>query len=392
MMSVELLPLQQEKTISLSKDEVYYKAYHDPERQDLPSASNIESFYLCPGKYHAEKGLKDIPNSDSIRGERIHAYLAGDHNIVLDEEDQILAERCYDQAKLAVIDWKSEVITKNNIDPKSVTVLKEQRYWMEDAKLNKELSGKADVVLLGGEKISHGLIIDYKTGRNEAIESAMNEQLRTLAILLFEEYPELEEVRVGIVQPLVSYEPQVCDYDLNTITQGYVRLLKLLIDIKKPDAPRIAGARQCKFCKAKIHCKEANDMMILANVSNSQLEVTPQQMAELLNRSEVAQMLCDTIKEKAKEMDAKGIKIPGYESKPGNQRRAIENEKEAFEKVQEFLDFEEFRKCFTVKVPALENMLGKKLGLTGKKIKEKLEELLGDSMIIEQNAPSLKRI
>jgi Protein of unknown function (DUF2800) len=364
------------------------KFHFDEEREDLPSASHIESFFLCPGKYNAEKGLPSIQNEDADRGTRIHDYLAG-KDIKLDKEEQNIADQCFDQARTIAIDWRA-LVQEGGIEKEDIFQFFETRYWMEDASLERQLSGKVDVVMLAGKAISNALIIDYKTGRNDAVESARNEQLRTLAILLWGEYPTLKEIRVGIVQPLVSSIPEVCDYDETTINIGYRRLITHLEHIKTPNARRVPGERQCKYCKAKLVCPEAKQVMLFIPEVNK--EITAYEMSDLLDRATIAQQIVDAIKNKGKEMAIAGIEIPGYSLKKGNERRIITDAKVAYNALKDYVDESEFRECCSITIGKLEDVLSPKLSLKGNKLKDKVNALLNNCMKIEENAPSLKRL
>ena len=58
------------------------------ERKNLPSASSMERYMLCPGSWAAEKGQPEQASSDADSGNRIHAALAGEAvNPPLTEDD-----------------------------------------------------------------------------------------------------------------------------------------------------------------------------------------------------------------------------------------------------------------------------------------------------------------
>lgn len=358
------------------------ESHFDDERLDLPSASKIESYFLCPGKYLAENGIPDESSGeDADRGTRIHDFLSNPLKIyedALDSEEKEVAYMCAEQARQVIREWNSDHV------PYSIEY--EKRIWLKNAELDKILSGKADALMIAGDR---ALIIDYKTGRNGSVESARNEQLRTLALLLFFDNISIKNIRVAIIQPLVSKTPEVCDYSGDDINESYIRLMGLLTNIEYPRSIRRAGERQCKYCKAKMTCPEANQALIIPKLSN---EVSAIQISDLLDRAAVADIMVNAIRAKAKEMAISGVQIPNYQLKEGNEIRIIKNAQKAYECLKVNLTADEFRECCHVRVIDISDRLSEKLDLHGRNLRNKVAELLGDHMEIKKNAPSLKHI
>lgn len=358
------------------------ESHFDDERLDLPSASKIESYFLCPGKYLAEKGLpEESSNEDADRGTRIHDFLSNPLKIyedALNSEEKEVAYMCAEQARQVIKDWNPNHV------PYSIEY--EKRIWLKNAEGDKILSGKADALMIAEDR---ALIIDYKTGRNGSVESARNEQLRTLALILYGEVLHIKEIRVAIIQPLVSKTPEVCDYNGDDVNESYIRLMGLLTNIEYRHSSRRSGERQCKYCKAKTTCPEANQMMLIPEISK---EVSAIQISDLLDRAAVADIMVNAIRAKAKEMAKSGVQIPNYQLKEGNEIRIIKNAQKAYECLKDNLTADEFRECCHVRVIDISDRLSEKLDLHGRNLRNKVAELLGDHMEIKKNSPSIKRI
>jgi hypothetical protein len=98
----------------------------DERRVGQPSASNWRRYELCPGSYQlgekAEQLGQAVKKSSpaASRGERIHAYLAGEKVQLSSDElttAQFLAER-------------ADAEVKRIFGDQPVTILKEKRLWL----------------------------------------------------------------------------------------------------------------------------------------------------------------------------------------------------------------------------------------------------------------------
>ena len=69
------------------------------------------------------------------------------------------------------------------------------------------------------------------------------------------QYP-LNEVIGLVVQPLVTHSPEPVLYTLADIAEAEKRMFARVIASNAPNAPRVAGETQCKFCLAKSTCVE----------------------------------------------------------------------------------------------------------------------------------------
>ena len=222
------------------------------ERGGMPSASGIESLFLCKGKFLAEKGLPDIEYSESSEGTIRHALAEMD--MPADEIDDPERARAVTNAKLAVMELKGKTIQGEGY------LLKEQRMWLRDSRGVPFLSGKPDYVEIVPQ-YKRALIVDYKMLYGEHSPAHANPQLFTLAALVMQENKSIQECYIALVTPLLEPLYSVSMLNRETVKAWAGKLHNLSKAIQNPNAPRVAGAKQCKYCRALPFCPEARQLL-----------------------------------------------------------------------------------------------------------------------------------
>ncbi len=352
----------------------------DTERGDLPSASSLESYSLCPGKWHAER---HAPKEDtqtraySDSGTRVHAALAGD-SVELSDEEQDMVERCQaaEQRLIGYFGGSAPIIER------------EIRLWLF-RDMRKAFSGKADLVARHG---SRALILDYKSLWGDHEHSTNNMQLRALAVLADEEY-SLDEVAVAIVQPNVTGNPGVCVYGKLELSEARRELLNILDAIKPENAPRIPG-KQCKFCKAKLICPEAQaQISVVQTVGQSLATMDGARLGDFLNLIADAKHVINAAEAEAKRRLNAGEAVPGWELSPGKNRRVVTDVQRVFNAAAACgVGTEEFVAICDIGLKDLEKALRKATGTKGAALKQTVDSVLDGAIEIKQSAKSLHRI
>jgi len=341
-------------------------------RGGWPSASAIENLSLCPGAFTAQKDIKEDQMSfDAVKGIRIHSYLEGKQEIILDVAEQDIADEL--EAKRELLE--AEVFPRAK---KVITVMKEHRLWLSPPATPAQLnySGMADQITIQG---STALIVDYKTGRGEVTPSRRNLQLLALAVLLKANFPKVRKIHAAILQ---TREPvEVATFNAKQLRDGKELILNILELALTPSARRFAGEKQCKWCKYKTQCPEAMGAM-LTLVQVTELS-DPTRFAELLDYVGVAKKLIPEIEKKAREtLDNDPYSIPGYKIAEGRKRRKITDSQEAFNRLREdkLISQEDFLKAVKVSVPQIESGVvattGKKKSEAYKAVADSLEDLI----------------
>lgn len=359
------------------------------ERQGFTSASNAEADFLCPGRHHAQRNLPDTTTEDAAIGNRVHAVLAGEeiytHQLSADEQD--LVEKC--QA------IESEIVPKifGDIDGSKIKIVREQRLWSDFGGFKH--SGKPDAVYIFGKV---GLVIDYKTGRNEVAESTRNLQLCDLAVLAAIEYA-LDEVHVAIIQPWATMTPEVCRYSKKDLNIALAEMEARIVASNAANAPRIPGEKQCQYCKAKAFCPEARETALTPPMRNTPevttaeaiaATLTSETLSQFLDRASFAEKVIDACRDEAKRRLTEGEQVPGYRLKDGAVRESITNAQECFNRcASKGVKVEDFMQTVTIAKGKLKDALKAATGEKGKALDATLAEVLTGITEEKQASPGL---
>jgi Protein of unknown function (DUF2800) len=361
------------------------------ERLGLPSASAWHRYELCAGSWQLETEARALAQSAhetspaAERGALIHAYLAG----VVDEDG---TEIKLDESEQQTADFLQERATEqvHRIFGEEPTLeLAEKRLWLT-VNGRKAASGRFDRVIYTP---TVALVQDFKTGWSEPIEAEQNSQMKVLAVLVALHMPSmLREVIVQIISgPFGVTEAR---YDLAALAVAYNEILTTLRAIQDPLAPLVPGPDQCRFCPAVLVCQAVKNLVM--PVARTQVSALPDGVrgAKLLDEVELLQEHLDSIREHyAQRLTADpAYDLPGYAMVPGNIRREVVDWETARQRLGEWLELDEINGAANYRLGDLEKALGRKLGLKGKPLKERMGEILRGLIEEKANVASLKRV
>lgn len=295
---------------------------NDP-RQNLPSASGIERRYLCKGSANAEANLvepADDTNDVKDSGVQIHAALSGD-------TEALMALSSDDLAVYEDMSRKSfESAERHGFD--ATRFIAEKRLWFDG-----EFSGQPDRVYF---QDGRGLVQDYKAGFLPVTTAKDNPQLATLAVLAIYNYG-FAEVHVEII-PRFGAIKESATYDLDSANLALDFIRWIISESKKPDAPRTASDKACKYCKAKLRCPEfqAYASTALAIKTETLPTLPAEQLAAAIDRIPMANTLIDALKVEGKRRLAAGDEEFSklYELTKGQKTREITDLHELFRRVK----------------------------------------------------------
>ena len=356
----------------------------DP-RQGKISMSRLSRVADCPGSVEAEKGLPEKAGPDAASGTRCHSAMeTGNAGGLSDEEAKSVIIARDLEAQL-VDEWT----TWEGVDV--AEEIREARLWGFD----NQISGQADCVRVHG---GQALLIDYKFGHGETTEAAGNLQLRGLACLLQENRPAVDDIRVAIIQPWVSPQISVCDYDSAALAKARKEVSRILEAAKKEGAPKRPTARACRYCKAAPTC-EAYQSTAAALVPIAPGKVIdPRAMPKLLELAALAEKALkarvEMIREQAKTMlDKNPDAIEGWELREGRTTRSVPDAGAAFEALAAggMIDAKGMLKATKVSLPTLEKQVAQYSELKAAEAKREVATFLGDLIETKQSAPSVAR-
>lgn len=309
------------------------------ERRGWTSASNAEADSLCPGRHQAQKGMPEVSGDYADRGTAIHRVLATEEGALttnLAVEDRETFEACREQERALVNQFFGEGA--------AVKVIRERRFWgrVKTPTGFLEHSAKPDVVYYQGTK---ALALEYKTLYGDIPASPTNLQLRDQACLVAANLLCVE-VGVAVIQPRVAKDiPEICLYLPESIKVARDQMRARIIASNSPDAPRVAGQVQCKWCRAKGSCPAYEEfaratltamesppaLVTLAPLPLSQW--TPEMRAIFLEGEAVAREWLEETKSALKDMlKADPKAIPGWTLRKGVTREKIINAQACFER------------------------------------------------------------
>jgi hypothetical protein len=357
------------------------------ERQGKPSASGIERLSLCPGSWNLERTLPPLPESeDAASGTRIHAAFAGE-TVELNEDEEDVLRRCSELYAKATLQIFGETTT--------MRAQNEHRIWGFAGMF----SGKADIICIDGTTAA---ILDLKTGRNEVTRAEGNAQLRSLTVLLHELHPNLERIVVGIIQPWAKEQISLCEYNREDLAKAWKWLVDTLDAAEKPDAPRIPGEKQCRWCRAVGVCPEAQAKALAVTDSMTEMirgglaieDVPAKALSSFLNQVAFAEKIINGAKDEARRrLDLDPESVPGWQLKEGATREVITDPEAVFARFMDLGgDSRQFMPCVTVAKAKLKDALKKVTGSKGKELDAELDTLLAGLTEQKQNAPSLERV
>lgn len=363
----------------------------DPRRGKV-SASGVERLFLCPGSFKAEQGKPNKSNALADAGTRIHAALESDNFEKLkDDDERDLATRAA-QLRDEMIDgfFSSQMLISDLEEGPArdevISQFKEQRIRGIDGRI----SGQYDGLVLDGGR---ALVYDFKTGYLKPIEAKQNKQLRALAVLVVENHEGIKQVTTAIIQPRIKPEISLAEYSAGDLEKSRAELIKILDDADRPNAPRVAGEIQCKYCRAKADCPEAAAVATgLAKYDPA--EITIERLPELLDACGAAKKIIAAIEEKARETLGKDPEaIEGYTLKAGANMAKIIDPQKVFNRMNERHSVlpHEFVEVCEVRKGRLKTLLKTATGLKGKALEETLDDLLHGLVKTTQKAASLAK-
>lgn len=361
------------------------------ERCGWQSASNAEADNLCAGRHLAQRGIADETSADAASGNKIHEWLADPASVklpVLTGDEEQTFDLCR----------KIEEEILDQVFPKTFNIPchRENRLWTDVDGL--KYSGKPDAVYVCG---LIGLILDYKTGRNEVAKASSNLQLRDLAVLASETY-SLKKVFVAVIQPWVTMTPQVCEYDLKDLVIARSQMESRIIASNAPDAKRTPGEKQCRYCRAKAQCPEAHELALMPAMTAMPEGITPaaiaatltaDNLAAFLDRATFAENVIDACRTEAKRRLTEGESVPGYALKEGSKRESITDANTCWTRAcSRGVTVEQFMGSVTIAKGKLKDAVKNATGFKGKTLDADVALILEGITEEKQSASSLVKI
>lgn len=354
------------------------------------SASNAQADSLCPGRHNEQKGIPDDKGLDAMFGRKIHDALAKNDPSNLNEEERDIYDRCRQIETQMVSSFFGP-----DANSDGMKIIVEQPLWVKVPPKQWIHGATPDKIYRLGLR---GLIIEYKTLSGDVPEPSTNLQLRDQAVLS-KGALMLNEIGVVVAQPLVTMKPTICLYSQEHLAQAEREMFARVGASNNPDAIRVPGELQCKFCRARLQCSEYQRWaggMVPAMLSILEVPVkewSPEQRAFFCDRRPVAQKWLDEATKAVQEcLTNDPESVPGWMLKPGAIRREITDAQEAFNRFNSIGGTpEQFMGCIKVGKSKFEEAVKAVTGEVGKGLQHRVAGLLEGITEEHQNAPSLAK-
>jgi hypothetical protein len=360
------------------------------ERGGSPSMSALLSMALCPGRYMASKGIASTDTSDSIEGTKRHE--------LMDRNADTFEDAAQEQAVITARELESEAAHACGIAFCDVATYREIRlaWWRPDTAWECVTGrfDRLDVCEMQGSRV--GLLYDYKMLWGDHGAASDNLQLMGYAYLCARYYG-LDRVYVALIQPCLSKDKQLslsC-YLRQSLAVAERKIETILNAAFAPNAPRIAGVEQCRYCRAFQTCTQAQSDVIvkLANAVNSELMLTPtsEGLEQIEYVSKLWAQFADGYKAKAKEMLAENPDaIEGWRLST-TKRKSIVNTAEAVRLMQEQLADNVLADTLTMSLAKVADAYADATKMSKKAAREVVEAILAECIEVKESEPSLKR-
>jgi hypothetical protein len=351
----------------------------------------MQQLSLCPGSFALEKemGEPETDNQYAKWGSLIAAYIEAvrtkRHNKPsMNLNLQEMADACLAKANQAIEDIRGH-IGAGAYNPADEFWSVEIRLW-GNTQLGHRYSGRFDLGVLN-KTAGIGIIVDDKSGWGDIPPASENLQLRTLAVLAYKHW-RVNNIFVVLNQPSKG-KPSVAHYGLSELIAAEGEIESYVNAAYTPGADRRPSAKACKFCSAKIFCKEA--MEVFTKTATGEIAGD---WALALDQLEVTELVAKDLKAKAKQALAANPKaIPGWHLKEGYERTSITDPKGAFGRLSDTITSEDFMSCCTVKIGELATAFQKRAGIRNKKVaRTGLEDRLSGLLDKKKSEPSLERV
>lgn len=294
-------------------------------------ASAAHRWMRCPGSVRMNFGKSESSSVYAEEGTEAHALLERWVGCLLEDDDYekshntLLVNAEMIDAVRVCVEYVQDILEEN---PDAI-VVSEYRVQIPSKAAPGEVFGTVDIgIYIPSLEVIY--VIDYKHGAGERVDLSDNEQLREYAVGLFASLPEWQSARTFI---LAVVQPRIFDFrlpipevvlTLDEIKAFHAEIERGIYRTEEPDAPLVAGEKQCRWCAASVECPARTQMALdlmgdtfrdvrdvtIENIPNPQ-EMTPDRIAYVLGFVDTVKQWFKDVERRAFEMTLSGVKIPG---------------------------------------------------------------------------------
>jgi len=319
-------------------------------KHHIDGPSSLGRREACPYSRTAEQGLPEETSPDAEEGTFLHECVA------LNRLDDLTTEQS--SAVQSCIDFRESIKSSSEV----IEAHSEFKLRAVGSDFEELYTGTADEVVVTETGIS---IIDWKFGRVKVEEGANNIQLAAYALAAMQMFGK-DSCAVYVYQPRINASSSY------TFTEA-IALLKYIEAVitrcKHPNAPRISGVKQCKYCKARHTCPELiRESNAIVAVQKSIYEITdPNVLCDLYRKSKIVSSALKSVDKRVRDFMSENNGECGelfFKTKKGN--REVTSIPDAFSIMKEYgISQDEFLSCCSTSVSNLLELFSKKQKANG---------------------------
>ena len=256
------------------------------------SASGAPAYMLCHAKPLMEIGLPDVTSAYAKEGTAAHALLEYCLQNGLYPE-KLIHNDIMVHGKPSGYFVTEEMAENINITLDLINAIPgkmypEQRLDISMITGEDGAKGTADVVIVGADTIT---VVDLKYGMGDRIDAVDNEQLLIYGAAAIEHYDvtgDIKTLRMIISQPRLNHVSEwvLTTKELDVWLAKICNVTGAILDARENGTmlPAVPGVKQCKYCKAKMHCNTYNNTVV-STVSGDFEDLTDKSLAQKVEMS-----------------------------------------------------------------------------------------------------------
>ena len=321
-------------------------------------ASNAHRWLVCAGSVKAESGLPNTSSVFALEGTTAHDLA----ELTLTTTDGAL-DLFADREMAEFVSIYTDYV--RSLSDTADLVLIEQRVDYSDWVPNG--FGTADAIVLNGDTLN---VVDLKYGMGVQVYAENNPQGMLYALGAYAEVNHITEIKnvvITIVQPRLDHisEWSISVEDLLRWAEWVTQRAEAT---QAEDAPREAGEKQCRFCKAKHNCAallKHTEAVLLTDFDNidglpNVDTLTDEQMASVLASKSLIDGWISAISSHATERLEAGSGFAGYKLVEGRSTRRWHNDEMAEFRLREIFGAERAVTTKVISPTQAEKILGAK--------------------------------
>jgi hypothetical protein len=351
------------------------------------SASNLSAAALCPGKPNMERPFLDRTTIDAARGTALHPYFQSDlPRAALTADDREFMEY-------------SDTLSRRFLDEfRALNGITDEEPFTRENEISLDglVPGHPDAVYSWRDGAIVA-ILDLKTGPVEVDSADENEQLAAYSALVWQRKP-FEVAGVCIVQPgCFGKHTSSAIYRAEQMSGVLDYIERIHAATVPEDAPRVAGEKQCRFCRARVACDAYTSSLMEIELLKVHAVSTANndQLARLKRATQFADKVKDEINEELRKRIEAG-EMPGWKLRNTGSARDLFDSTGAFLALKQWLAEQghtvitasAYDNCRRITWEPIEKLFAEAAGMSQKKAKDTLKELLAPFVVETEKAKS----